>query len=102
MASGPPVDPTSYQTGDQRANPEEEAGRAEADIERHDWAPREETTVREERTTSSSAPARIGNPWRPSQRLLSPANRSAILVRITGMVVRVIRTKIADRFAGLS
>src|SRR5258707_667638 len=39
--------------------------------------------------SSSAAPALTGGPWRPSQMLLWPANRSAICVQMTGIVVRV-------------
>src|SRR6185437_17109459 len=59
------------------ADPEKVSAGAEGDIICHDFNPRWGWTVTGPTRTSSSRPARSGAPWRPSQTLLRPANRSA-------------------------
>ena len=86
-AARPPVDQAAGDDEDQRAEPHQEAARAERDIERHDWRPFGGCTVTWESTICSSAPAWTGGAWRPSQTLLPPAKRSAIGRPRPGMIV---------------
>src|SRR5271170_5786409 len=83
-----PIHEAADDGGQRCTDPEKDCTGAEGDIVCHDFNPRCGWTVTELRTTSSSAPARAGVPWRPSQTQLWPANRSASLAR-NGMMVRV-------------